>query len=358
MRRILLLSAYHTDSHAKWCDGLLREFPDFNWTLLTLPGRHFSWRMRGSALSWLSDPEAASTLSRRYDVILATSMVDLNALIGLYPQLAAAYRILYFHENQFEYPLSPGQKRRAEPLMVSLYSALSADRIVFNSHYNQESFLSGARNFLRRMPERLPASIVDSLAGRATVLPVPVSAPGIDQPAHWAEQREPALLLWNHRWEYDKNPDDFFAACERLSIDGVAFELAVVGQQFRQQPDAFQRAERVLAPHIRYWGFQPAQSYRRILGEALIVVSTAWHEFQGLSVLEAVQSGCIPLVPDRVSYPEIYGPEYRYGHSVADLAAQLGSWLTDTQSIPPVPDTADYFWTHLKPAYRRLLEQF
>src|SRR5690606_31607509 len=50
--RILLLSAYDADSHRRWREGLVRELPQHAWTVLALPPRHFSWRIRGNALSW------------------------------------------------------------------------------------------------------------------------------------------------------------------------------------------------------------------------------------------------------------------------------------------------------------------
>lgn len=36
------------------------------------------------------------------------------------------------------------------------------------------------------------------------------------------------------------------------------------------------------------------------------------HDFQGLSVLEAMASGCQALVPDRLAYPEFVPPSCRY----------------------------------------------
>lgn len=52
-----------------------------------------------------------------------------------------------------------------------------------------------------------------------------------------------------------------------------------------------------------------------------VVVSTANHEFYGMAVLEAVRAGCRPLVPDRLSYRELFAPEFRYED--ADFAQKL-----------------------------------
>ena len=115
MRRVLLLSAYRSDSHAYWADWLRREFDDIDWRALELPGRHFAWRIRGNPLSWLDALPA-----EKPDRLLATSMVDLATLKGLHPNLADVPALLYFHENQFAYPLSDDQVRSVEPAMVQV----------------------------------------------------------------------------------------------------------------------------------------------------------------------------------------------------------------------------------------------
>ena len=56
--------------------------------------------------------------------------------------------------------------------------------------------------------------------------------------------------------------------------------------------------------------------------DADIVLSTAQHEFQGLAVLQAVASGCLPAVPDRQAYPEIFAGEFRYPCHGGDAQAE------------------------------------
>lgn len=347
--KALLLSAYHTDSHKRWSEELINHLDDIDWTLLSLPGRHFPWRIRGNPISWMITED--ETLSEAYDVVVATSMVDLSTLIGLYPHLGQAHKVVYFHENQFAYPLADGQPRRAEPLMVGLYAALAADRVIFNTHYNRETFLQGAHQFLKRMPERVDRSIIKRIETASLVLPVPLS-PLPTRTMDEAEPRQPNLIVWNHRWEYDKNPDDFFAACEQLKSAGLSFRLAVLGQSFRDQPSAFAQAKTNLDEHILHWGYQERTRYYEILQQAGIVVSTAWHEFQGLAVMEAVQSGCVPLVPDRLCYPELYDPPYRYGHSAEDLARVLARWLEAPDQRPSSVPTRDWQWSAWLDAYR------
>ncbi|TGG95694.1 DUF3524 domain-containing protein [Natronospirillum operosum] len=351
--RALLLSAYHTDSHRRWAAGVMRWLDEVDWTLLQLPGRHFAWRMRGNPLHWHT--ESGAVLEQDYDLVLATSMVDLATLIGLYPNLGKSRKVLYFHENQFEYPLSPGQKRRAEPLMVSLYAGLVADCLLFNSVYNRDTYLCGLEQFMRRMPERLDLSFIEQLAARSRVLPVPLEPRTNRADVGLADPDAAPLILWNHRWEYDKQPKAFFAACTELDRQGFDFRLAVAGQTFRQQPEVFAQAQLQLAHRIEAWGHQPRADYEALLQRSAIVVSTALHEFQGLAMLEAVQAGSIPLVPDRLCYPEFYGPQYRYQGSVEALVQQLGNWLENPDQRPPAPSIEHWEWPAMLAQYTHAL---
>lgn len=247
--RVLLLSAYEAVSHRYWAQSLMAQLDDIEWTLLSLPPRHFAWRIRGNPLSWML--KAHDTLSQAFDVVLATSMVDLATLVGLFPHLGRAKKVVYFHENQFAYPESSDQMPQVEAKMVNLYTALAADSVVFNSAYNRDSFIDGARAFLKKMPENLPAAKpLEALRERAMVMPVPIG--DSSEPGHQRAFKKtvPQRIVWNHRWEYDKNPDDFFTVLFALSDAGVAFELAVLGQRFRQVPAIFAEAEQRLAKHL------------------------------------------------------------------------------------------------------------
>ena len=97
--RILLLSGYDAASHRLWHENLARMMPEHEWTPLALAPRNFSWRLRGNALSFAFGER--ETLSRPYDLMIATSMVDLSTLRGFMPALAAIPTLLYFHENQY-----------------------------------------------------------------------------------------------------------------------------------------------------------------------------------------------------------------------------------------------------------------
>ena len=66
-RRILLLSAYEAHSHRQWRSTLCDMFPEHYWTCLSLPPRHFAWRVRGNSLSWAFNHR--QTLTDNYDLL-------------------------------------------------------------------------------------------------------------------------------------------------------------------------------------------------------------------------------------------------------------------------------------------------
>jgi len=332
--RILLLSAYDAGSHRRWREQLAASQPQFQWDMLALPPRFFRWRIRGNALSWLNEP----ALHKPCDLLIATSMVDLAAIRGFHSHLARTPCLLYMHENQFAYPDSGQQHPSAEPRMVNLSSAIAADRVLFNSAWNRGSFLNGARDFLDRMPDALPDGLVAGLGDKSRVLPVPIED-HLFRPACRRLQTDCPHLLWNHRWEYDKAPDRLLLLLDALADMGQDFRLSVVGEQFRKSPGAFDQIRRRHDARILAWGFLPDRAeYDRLLAQADVVVSTALHDFQGLSVLEAMASGCMALAPDRLAYPEYVPASQRYASHENDAGAEALDAARTLKALLEIPE--------------------
>jgi len=312
--RVLLLSAYAAGSHVHWREQLAVMLPDWQFTVLELPPRHFNWRVRGNPLFW--SVAERNTLEASYDLVLATSMVDLATLRGLVPALSLIPCALYFHENQFAYPASPGQQGLLEAQMVSLYAALAADSLLFNSGFNRDSFLGGIAALLARLPDCIPPGVEDMLRHKASVVPVPIdTVPARESGKTWFQGSPggPLRLLWAGRFEYDKGGDRLLLLLEALEQRALDYQLALVGQQFRQVPAVFGEIEERFAHRIVHSGYLPNRDdYRALLAQSDIVISTALHEFQGLAVLEAVARGCLPLLPARQVYPELVEEPFLY----------------------------------------------
>ena len=358
--RVLLLSPYDAHSHRRWREGLMAAFPNWQWTVLALPPRFFLWRVRSNSLTWALSERL--TLQQHFDVLIATSMTDLSALKGMVPSLAPVPSLVYCHENQFAYP-DRREQQRNEPMVISLYSLLAADRVVFNSAWNRDSFLRGVDEFLRQMPDAVPAGVTGLIAEKSSVIPVPLEAHWFTGTTRSSQSDVPFTIVWNHRWEYDKAPERLFAALIMLQQAGLCFRVHVIGQQFRTQPPVFAEMHPRLTEHIGEWGMVESDAdYRQLLRQSHVVLTTALHEFQGMAVMEAVASGCVPVVPDRLSYPEFFPPAYRYA-SFPDDAERESAAIAEhlktlcaryyNDDLPQAPALRHLCWSSLAGAYEK-----
>jgi len=262
------------------------------------------------------------------DLIFTTDMMDVAALRGLLP---ASYRdvpiLCYFHENQLTYPWQDERERDHHFAFTNIQSALAADAVWFNSKFHQDEFFEAAEAFLRRMPDYAPIDQLHRARNNASVQYPGVTV--IEDSRAPRETDSPIHLVWAARWEHDKNPEDFFNALRILKSNHTPFTVSVVGQQFDRAPSCFATARREFATDIRHWGFLPKDEYRALLLTADCIISTAIHEFFGIAVVEAMSAGCVPVLPNRLSYPELIwdDPQFSdrclYDGTVEDLARKL-----------------------------------
>lgn len=327
--RVLYLEPFNGGSHAAFTRALTRGV-EVDWTVVTLPGRHWKWRMRGFG-PWaaLACPEA---LDSDFDVVFASAYLPLAELVGLVPRLASSRKLLYFHENQLAYPVRDeyAGERDQHFGFTQLVSALAADRCLFNSHWNRSSFLAAGRELLRRLPDAVPPGWIERIEARAEVLPLPLELP--DVPAARLADVPPGpqraagpILAWNHRWEHDKAPERFLDALRCLAARAVPFRVLLLGERSEREPEALGAARAWLGARLVYDGFAASrEAYVEHLLGAQLVVSTAIHEFFGVAVLEATHLGARPVVPDRLAYAEHLPARFRYPEpDVPSLVATL-----------------------------------
>lgn len=301
---ILGLEAFYGGSHRDFLDGLVRH-STHHFTLLTMRDQFWKWRLRGSALHFLD-----AMRGQRPDLVLTGSMTAVADLQALMP-LALGRRVpvvYYAHETQLDYPLAEGEKRDWGLGFLNVTSLLAADGVLFNSRTHLDTFLEALPGFLTAMPDHPPLWVIDAIRQKAEV-----QHPGIDWEAIRATPRErpegPPIVLWNHRWEHDKNPLEFFRALFRLDEEGIPFRLAILGENYVEGPPIFAEAKERFGDRILYWGYRPSRAeYYHAMRQCDVVISTARQENFGLSVVEAMAAGCHPILPRRLSYPELIPP--------------------------------------------------
>lgn len=325
--RILALEPYYGGSHRAVLDGLV-EHVDADWTLLTLPARKWKWRMRGAAITMAGQARELVEGGRRFDVVFASTFLNLAEWRGLVgPDIAAVPAIVYFHENQLLYPNRHTAEWDLQFPLTNVTSALSAERCLFNSHYNLDGFLESIPGFIAGFPDHRPAGLAERIARKSAVVPPPFDPEAFD--AAPVTRGERPRIVWPHRWEHDKRPEEFFRALEVLARDDLDFEVVVAGQSFRETAELITGLARALDDRLVACE-EPADraAYARLLAGCDIAVSTADNEFFGIAMIEACHAGCRPVVPDRLAYPEIYPERHRY-RDFDGLVAMLRALVAD-----------------------------
>jgi len=327
MKHVLIIEPFYGGSHKQLIDFLQSLLKDnFHIHVYTLPAKKWHWRARTSALYFaqnipelqnfpLLDAKNGDTtyinITKAY--LFCSSVLNLTELISIRQDIAEACKgkkIIYFHENQLTYPIQPASIKGVRDFQYGynqVLSALSADKVLFNSKYNLTTFTENIKSLFQIQPDYRPniSDLESRIVKKACAMYFPLnitiqdsSAGKIDDVLH---------IVWPHRWEHDKNPIDFFECLIKLQNENYRFTLSVLGEQFTDIPKIFSEAKNILSTKIKHFGrLEMKSDYLSVLRNADVVVSTANHEFFGVAVIEAAISGCYPLVPNRLVYPEIF----------------------------------------------------
>lgn len=300
--RILLVEPYFTGSHEAWASGYATTSAH-DVHLITHKGQFWKWRMQGGPVTLAQEVADNVASQGKPDVLVASSMTDLAALLGISRRhLSGVPAVLYMHENQLTYPVSPRDDPDATYAMTQWKAMTAADLVVFNSEFHRTSWFDQLPGFLRQFPDHHhDVAAIDAVADRSDVMPVGVDLARLDGVRREAGR---PLILWNQRCEYDKAPEDFVAAILSLADSGADFTVALAGERFVSEPSAFDVLRSRIGERIVHDGYAEEAAYVELLRRADVVVSTARQEFFGVAVTEAVYAGSFPLLPDRLVYPE------------------------------------------------------
>ena len=95
---------------------------------------------------------------------------------------------------------------------LSIYPQLYLLKTWFLTLFNQKSFFDGCLKLFKKLPNHKLKNDFDRLKSR-------IIYPGIESnPIVKESKNKPKMhtILWNHRWEHDKNPDLFLKGITAL----------------------------------------------------------------------------------------------------------------------------------------------
>ncbi len=283
-----------------------------------------------------------------FDVIMGTDMLDMSSFVAQSRRFIDFDRtclVTYMHENQLTYPepinaqsgvfrRNNGQ-RESQYISLNYKSQMASDFILFNSQFHLDSWFRALPKFLNSARDQKMMHTVDELRSKSSVLHVGIElsdrARTVTNKKHHdnatsnatlqgdniqrgdnteaIEHNQPPLIIWNQRWEYDKNPSQFVEALREISRSNSArYRLAICGESFQRSESSrlqFEKDIECIRENVIHCGYAPDELYYSLLDEATCTASTAHHEFFGISMLENIYHHTFPVLPNRLSYPEL-----------------------------------------------------
>lgn len=348
--RVLLIEPYYGGSHRVWADGLVQH-SRHEVKLVTHEARWWTWRMKGSAVTLARQVAALAADGYRPDVVLVSGMVDVAALRSfLHPAIGRPPLAVYFHETQLTYPDSPQMTPDLSYPFLNWTSALAADAVWFNSGYHRDVFFDEVPRLLKGFPDHNHIPFLEEVAARSDVLPIGVDLAWTRRPRRSSNV---PLILWNHRWEHDKDPETF-ADGVRAVAETHDFRLALTGERFRTVPGVLDELAFEMADRVEANDYLPKAAYEELLLSSAIVVSTARQEFFGISVVEAVAAGARPVAPRRLSYPWLIPEEFHADvlYEPGGFSAALRRALDEDRLLDGLAESMMTFdWSVVAPRY-------
>lgn len=168
-------------------------------------------------------------------------------------------------------------------MSVSGWSSLAADVLLFNSNYNRNSFLNSVPHFLAIQSDLKLKKVHEKIAPKCEVLYFPVQFHRMPKRLV-AQNNEILHLVWPHQWENDKNPQLITETLVELNKRQVPFRASIILEQHQMMPECFEGIKDKLGDKLVNFGFVNRADYLKCLLDADIAISTAGHEFYGVSM--------------------------------------------------------------------------
>ena len=359
--RLLIVEPYYGGSHKAFLDGLVSHIKADS-RLFTLPARKWKMRMQLSAPWFVNCIRELPVHERFFDTVLCSTFVDVAVFRSLVNQLPGwnphTRFCTYFHENQFVYPNQIVDPSIFQFSAINFSTALCSDALAFNSDFNLKSFLAGSKAYLKKASDIKLLDSHQEIQSKSQVIHPGIDFKSVDKAKRIKRPKGGTpVIIWNHRWEHDKNPDEFFEVLGEIKDRGGNFGLIVLGESYKNMPHCFELARERFRDEIIHFGYAESKDdYATWLIKGDIVISTAQHEFFGISVLEAVRAGCTPLLPERLSYPELFPKQYLYGDG--ELPDKLQALIENRTFMEPSEAqrlTENYNWLQLAKTYQSWL---
>tara|TARA_B100000029_G_scaffold100739_1_gene90943 strand:+ start:2495 stop:3634 length:1140 start_codon:yes stop_codon:yes gene_type:complete len=319
---IVLIEPFYSGSHKSWAEQY-KKYSFHNIEILKLNGIYWKWRMHGGAITLAKMFNKYLEKNKKPDLLIISDMLNLTVFYS-FIKLNNLPIITFFHENQLTYPWSTQDRDKEKNRdhhygFINYTTALKSNLVMFNSNFHKTSFIIALRKFLKQFPDHRDMENVDSIYNKSIVSYLGLNLKIFDKYKIKKKNKVP-IILWNHRWEYDKNPVDFFKCLNYIKNKNINFKLIILGEQFEQEMSIFSEAKIKFKKEIIHIGYcKKFEDYAKLLWISDIIPITTKQDFFGISIMEALYCNVIPILPNRLSYPELYDNKNNFNNFYNDL---------------------------------------
>ncbi len=174
--------------------------------------------------------EMSSHITEDIDLLLVSSMTNLPAFLALTnPRFAYTPKVMIMHENQLTQPMPEGEERDITFCYINYISMLSADKLLFTTRYHLNELLDALPAFLDRFPDDKHYNTVDQIREKSTVVYPGMNLKVFDDQPDTRHLNKRPVIVWNQRWQFDRNPAMFFKVLNRLNDIDLKFDLILAG---------------------------------------------------------------------------------------------------------------------------------
>lgn len=128
-----------------------------------------------------------------------------------------------------------------------------------------------------------------------------------------SQARDKNLIIFNHRLNIDKTPNYFLKMVRDLSNQFPNLRFIISTSLNEENFWSSADSDTVIDLKNTLAGFQSLsiqfnrsrEEYYKLLNRASLAPCFATHETFGVSVAESLAAGCLPVIPSRLTYPEL-----------------------------------------------------
>lgn len=290
-KRILVYEPFYKGSHKQYIDGFLKTFSDVV-VNISCPYTDNN-KIRFLSSFFLMDKLKTMDLSN-FHFLYTSNWVDITQIKVLHKFVI----ITRMHETFFEFnDVKTNFATKIGHNVNDVAAALYSDCLLFNSESHKNRFMILIEKLFKFIGLGNIDSLLKIVRYKSKVLYL-----GLDLPEVKNVVKKDRSFIWNHNSKKYKNPRMAINFFQKLCEYDNKFSLTWLGGNV----DEVTRSLNRLTCELNILGYVNKEKYLEELKKSKYVISTSDNDNFGISVIEAINCECIPLLKNLDVFNELY----------------------------------------------------